>query len=185
MTFERKAGTRLGWTLDVGRVANLQVSQQFTTTGVLANERIKVTEFKDFSGYTFLRVGADLQPGGWRKGRLGLGALAYVEGAVSLTGSSRRSVYSTTYDRDITETEHLATSDVGPRAGGRDERLTGADVRRLVLTAGPQVVYHFSEGPQLTVAVLFDLNRRLIAFDGATSRLLFVEAGFNYPLFQP
>ena len=183
LTFARPEGTSISWTADVGRVANLQINQQFNFTGLLANERVKVTEFKDFSGYTFIRVGADVQPGALRTGRLGLGVFLGVEGLVGLTGGFRRTVYSATYDLEITETTFAGEAGAGPRDGSVNEPLTAADVRRIVLTGGPQLHYSLAGGPQLSLSVLFDLTGRLVDFTDAAPRLVFLQAGFNYPLF--
>lgn len=182
LTFAREGGTRVSWSADVGRVANLQINQQFNFSGLLANERVKVTEFKDFSGYTFIRLGADLQPGVLRAGRLGLGMFLGLEGLVGLTGGFRRTVFSTTYDLEVTETSSEGTAGVGPRDGSVSEPLSAADVRRILFTGGPQLNYAIEGGPQISLALLFDLSERLVDFTDAAPRLVFLQAGFNYPL---
>ncbi len=183
LSYALPAGSRISWSLDFGKVSNMQVFQQVTYTGLLANERIKVTEFKDFSGFSYLRLGGTVQPAFLQFGKIRLGFSAHLEGLVGLRGGYRRAVYSITYDRDITDTAQLGSSSNGPRAGNRDTPLSAADVSRLILTGGPHLVYTFGSGPQITLAVIVDGNDRLVGFGTDRSRMTFVELAYNYPLF--
>lgn len=183
LSYERPAGSRVAWSADYGEVSNTQVFNQTTYTGLLANERIKVTEFKDFSGFSFLRMGANMQPGFLKFGDFRIGFSVHLEALVKLDGGYRRSVYSITYDTDITDTAVFGSTSTGPRTGGGNMPLTAADVSRLLLTGGPQLIYAFPKGPQIAIGALLDGNRRLVGFEAETSRMTFIELAFNYPLF--